>query len=265
MEHPLLMRARRLLTEEECEELAQSMRAGRKTGMFASQRGTPRLRSSIGKLLLIAVAATVFVLVIRAGWLSDIDLVVGGGIRGQITVDLCHASGRSFTCWGTFRSDPHYGNIVIHNAEVADNRVLKAGPTYPARIGTPTSSIAYPNWTLFPLAPLVIILGSLLALIVMLVAWPLRAAIHLWRPDVWPYWIGTMPAPSGPRAIRIGRFVARVSSIVLSVLFVLSIVSGFAGLYGIVFCIVVAAIVASASWFVRWRRRRAEARPSSAR
>ena len=65
---------------------------------------------------------------------------------------------------------------------------------------------------LVQLIPLTVFGGAVLGLITLLVRFPLRALIHLIRPDIWPY--GVWPARV-PRAVRIGATVAKVSGTVL--------------------------------------------------
>lgn len=246
-------RARRYLTEAERAELLRQRGIFR--GVYTTHRVRPGLFSTIGKFLAIVGVSAFCGLFIVSGTVSDSVVVLGGGIHGHATVDACHRGSKSITCTGTFTSDPGYGNIVIDDIVVEG--AGRVGTTVDARVGSADSNHAYAGWSLIPLVPITLFGVALLGLVAMLVAWPLRAAIHLWRPDVWPYWIGPLAAPRNPRWVGIAMKAAGVYGAVLAVAFLLALASGIAGLYGVGFCILVAVVLA-----IRWVTRRASRRPS---
>jgi hypothetical protein len=230
-----LRKARRMLTVPEQAELPHLVL--RQGGMFTSRRVRPRFWVSIGKVLAIVGLTGFCGLFIVSGTLTDSLAVLAGGIPGHVTVDGCHRSSRSATCHGMFVADDRAHPVVIDDAVIEGGGRLPVGSTVAARAGTADANHVYLGWSLVPLIPLVVFGAGLLLLVTLLVAWPLRAAIHLWRPDVWPYWVGpateSLMGERAPRPVRIAIRVAVGYLAVLAVAFVLAMASGIGGPYGL--------------------------------
>ncbi|MFC0430845.1 hypothetical protein [Kutzneria buriramensis] len=205
---------------------------------------------------MIAVLAAVCAYFVGPGRVEDSALTLFGGVPGHATVNECSGVKGGRRCTSTFVSDPGAPSVRISGVLIEPASGLQPGTTVAGRVAGAESTQMYADGSLVQLIPLTIFGGTLLGLIVLLVRFPLRAAIHLWRPDIWPY---SVWPPRVPRAGRIGATAAKVSATLLAAGFALGIASGVGVWWAIGLLVVMLAIAATV--IVRKARHRAAASP----
>ena len=230
-------RARRLLTEQQFAKFT----AKRRTpggGMFTTHQVRPRFWASIGKSLAILGLAGFCAAFIATGTVTGSVITVfgGGGIPGTVTVNECHPSGRSTTCTGSFRSDRKTDPVVLNDV-VVEGTGVREGAELSAHAGGSNANHVYAGWTLIPLIPLALFFTMALGLLRLLLFWPLRAAIHVFRPDIWPYWVGYDDNDNGtskaPKPIQIFVRVSGILMTVIGLAFLAALADGIGGFYGL--------------------------------
>ncbi len=190
--------------------------------MYSVPKRAPGSRTWLGLVFAIAVLAAVFAYFAGPGRVGDSVVTLFGGIPGHATVDQC--SGRDGQrCTSTFVSDAGAPRVEISGVLIEPGNGLHPGMTVAGRVAGADSVQMYADGSLVQLIPLTIFVGALLGVLVLFVRFPLRSAIHLLRPDIWPY--GVWP-PRVPRVVRIGATVAKVSGTVLGAGFALGMASG---------------------------------------
>lgn len=216
----------------------------------------PGLRSWLGLAFAIAVLAAVCAYFLGPGRVNDSVVTLFGGIPGHATVDECSGVGGGRRCVSTFVSDPGVARLKISGVLIEPGSGLRPGVTVAGRVAAADSVQMYAYGTVVQLVPLTIFGGALLGLITLLVRFPLRAVIHLARPDIWPY--GVWPARV-PRAVRIGATVAKIGGAVLGAGFALGMAGGIGVWWAVGLLVVLLAIVAAV--VVSKARKRAAAGP----
>lgn len=230
-----LKRARRLLTDQQFAEFSAKRRTPQ-GGMFTTHQVRPRFWASIGKFLAIAGLAGFCAAFLATGTVTGSFITVfgGGGIPGTVTVNECHPSGRSTTCTGSFRSDRTTDPVLLHDV-VVEGPGVSDGAVLSAQASGSDANHVYAGWTLIPLIPLAMFVGITLGLLRLLLFWPVRAAIHVFRPDIWPYWVsytdnGTSKAPT---PIRIFDRTGGIIMAVVGQAFLAALADGIGGVYGL--------------------------------
>lgn len=254
-QEPYRKLARRALTPNQLAQLSGELRVHR--GMYATRRLRPRFWATIGKTLGIAALTAMCGLFVLSGTLADVAVVLGGGVSGTVTVDSCHRGSKSTTCTGTFVAADHRHPLVIDSVVVEGGG--RTGATVSGRVSGPRATHLYPAWSSIPLIPLSVFSGALLALLLALVCWPVRSAVHLWRPDVWPYWIGPSGPPRKldrtPRVVQLASTVAYWWGGLTMVAFFFGFVGALAGPYGIGALVLIG--VLGAAWYLVKKRGKA--------
>lgn len=223
--------------------------------MYSVPKAAPGFRSWLGLAFVIAVLAAVCAYFLGPGRMNDSVVTLFGGIPGHATVDECGGVGGGRRCTSTFVSDPGVARVEISGVLIEPGSGLQPGATVAGRVAAADSTQMYAYGSVVQLIPLTIFGGALLGLVTLLVRFPLRAVIHLVRPDIWPY--GVWPARV-PRTVRIGATVAKVGGVVLGVGFALGMASGVGIWWAIGLLAVMLAIVGTV--IVRKVRKRAEQR-----
>ena len=208
--------------------------------MYSVPKAAPAFRSWLGLVFVIAALAAVCGYFIGPGRVGDGAVTLFGGIPGHATVDGCSGVGGASRCTSTFVSDRGVARVRISGVLIEPGSDLRPGTTVAGRVAAADSTQMYAYGSVVQLIPLTIFGGALLGLLVLLVRFPLRAAIHLVRPDVWPY--GVWPARV-PRVVRIGATVAKVGGAVLGAGFALGMASGVGVWWAIGVLVVLVAIV----------------------
>ena len=222
--------------------------------MYSVPKRAPGFRSWIGLLFAIVALAAVCAYFLGPGGVNDSAVTLFGGIPGHATVDQCSGVKGGRRCTSTFVSDTGRPRVEIGGVLIEPGGNLRPGTVVAGRVAGADSTQMYAYGSFVQLIPLALFGGALLGLISLLVRFPLRAVIHLVRPDVWPY--GGWPARV-PRAVRIGAVVAKAGGLVLGVGFALGLASGVGIWWAIGLLAVLLAIVGTV--IVRRARKRAPA------
>ena len=230
-------RARRLLTEQQFAEFSAKRRTPR-GGMFTTHQVRPRFWPSIGKFLAIVGLAGFCAVFTGTGTVTGSITAVfgGGGIPGTVIVHECHPSGRGTTCTGSFSSDRKTDPVVLNDV-VVEGTGVREGAELSAQASGSDANHVYAGWTLIPLIPLALFFTAAVGLLRLLLFWPLRAAIHLFRPDIWPYWVSYNDNDNGAsRAPKPIQIVGRIGGILMAVVglaFLAALADGIGGFYGL--------------------------------
>ena len=234
-------------------------------GVYSVPKAPPGPGGWIGVLVAVLALTGVCGYFLATGVVTDSAAVLVAGIPGRVTVEHCDMQGRNAKakgprqCFGSFTSDSGAPQVVLSDVVIQDSGGFQPGQTLHGRVGGAGSNEVYPDGNLVELIPLTLFGGALLGLLTVLVRWPVRSVIHLWRPDIWPYRV--WPAPV-PRLVRVGARVAAVAGTVLALLFAVGIASGINA--GIAIGLVVLILV-MVGWVIIGRIRRARSAPGAPR
>lgn len=253
--------ARRALTPSEFAAFPEAVRKRR--GRYATRRVRPRFWASLGKTLLILGLTALCTVFIVSGTLLDLGTMFGGGVSGHVTIDSCVHGAKSITCTGTFVSSDQAHPLEIDSVVVdAGGRV---GTTVSGRVSGPKATHMYPAFSTIPLIPLTVFSAALLGLLTALLNWPVRSALHAWRPDLWPLWLGPSGPPRKldrtPRIIRLASTVAYWWLGLTGIAFAVGFIGALAGPYGVGALVVIA--LAGGGWYLVRRLRPAAPKPGA--